>query len=119
MNYQLVFDVAQSGYRTWPDAAVGLVFVCMGVFLVKNRRNLPAMFPGGLRQKAASVFAYAVLVFSVGWTTVAFTATGREYLKVRDALRKGAAQVVEGRVVDFTPMPYAGHADEHFSVCGV
>src|SRR6187455_609972 len=82
MNYELVFDGAQSGSRNWAFAASGLLFVCIGAFLVKNRRNRPAMFPGWMGPKAASVFAYVFLVFSMLWTTVAFTATVRDYSKV-------------------------------------
>lgn len=119
MDYDLVFDAAQGGYRNWPFVAGGLLFVLIGAFLVKNRRNLPTMFPGGMGPKAASAFAYVFLVFSVLWTTVAFTATGRDYATVRNAVQKGDTEVVEGRVEDFVPMPYAGHAMERFSVCGV
>ena len=79
MNYELMFDAGQSGYRNWPFAAGGLLFVCIGAFLVKNRRNLPTMFPGGMGPKAAWRFAYVFLVFSILWTTVAFTATGRDH----------------------------------------
>jgi hypothetical protein len=119
MNYELVFDAGQSGYRNWPFGAGGLIFVCIGAFLVKHRRNLPTMFPGGMRSKAASAFAYVFLIFSVLWTTVAFTATARDYSAVSNALQNGNAQLVEGRVENFTPMPYVGHAQEYFSVCSV
>jgi hypothetical protein len=119
MKYDLVFDAGQGGYRNWPFAAGGLLFVCIGALLVKNRRDLPTMFPGGMGPKLASAFAYVFLAFSVLWTTVAFTATGRAYSAVKDALQSGNVQIVEGRVEDFTPMPFAGHAQEHFSVCGV
>jgi hypothetical protein len=119
MKYELVFDAGQSGFRNWPFAAVGLAFVCVGAFLVKNRRNLPTMFPGGMGPKAASAFAYVFLVFSAVWTAAAFAATIRDYSVVRRALQNGDAQIVEGRVEDFTPMPFTGHAQERFTVCGV
>jgi hypothetical protein len=65
MNYTLVFDVAEGGGTNWSGAAIGLLFVGIGAFLVWNRRKLPTMFPGGMGPKAASAFAYVVLVFSV------------------------------------------------------
>ena len=37
---------------------------------------------------------------------------------MRQALQSGQAQVVEGVVTDFVPMPYEGHADERFAVDG-
>jgi hypothetical protein len=119
MDYDLVFDAAQGGDRNWPFAAGGLLFVLIGAFLVKNRRNLPTMFPGGMGPKAASAFAYVFLVFSAILTTVAFTTTRRAYVTIRDAIQKGEAEIVEGRVDNFVPMPYTGHAMERFSVCEV
>jgi hypothetical protein len=41
------------------------------------------------------------------------------YSTLRDALQRGDAQVVEGRVEEFTPMPFNGKAQERFTVCGV
>jgi hypothetical protein len=119
MDYELVFDAGRNGYANWPFAAGGLLFVFIGAFLVKNRRNLRTMFPGGMGPKAASVFAYVLLAFSILWTTVAFTAIAHDHSVVSGALRNGTVHVVVGRVEDFTPMPYSGHAEEHFSVCGV
>ena len=37
MQYVLIFDVAESGFRNWWFPAVGLIFVVVGIFLVKNR----------------------------------------------------------------------------------
>jgi len=35
------------------------------------------------------------------------------------ALHEGRVSTIEGRVVDFVPMPFGGHADEQFTVSGV
>src|SRR3954467_2134519 len=106
MNYTLVFDVLESGPINWSGAAIGLLFVGAGVFLVWNRRRLPTMFPGGMGPKTASVFAHMVLVFSLLWTAGLLVTTYGDYSTLRDALRRGDAQVVEGRVEAFTPMPF-------------
>jgi len=114
MTYDVVFDAAASGCKSWPFAAAGLLFVAIGVVLVVLARA----FRSRLRKRAAW-FAYFFLVFAGLWTVVAFASTHGEYAKVRDALLRGRAEVVEGRVEDFSPMPYSGHATEHFTVCGV
>lgn len=119
MNYVVVFDAAARGYSTWPFAAAGLPFVVIGIVLVKYRDALARRLTGRAPPKIAAVFAYFFLGFSLFWTLVVFTVTGRESARVRDALRHGRAEIVEGRVQGFKPMPYAGHADEHFTVCGV
>jgi len=119
MNYVVVFDAAARGYSTWPFAAAGLPFVVIGIVLVKYREALAWRLTGRAPPPVAAVFGYFFLGFSLLWTIVAFTATARESMRVRDALRHGRADVVEGRVEGFQPMPYAGHANEHFTVCGV
>jgi len=119
MKYALIFDAAQDGVWNWWFPASGLFFVAVGILLWKKRGSLaemlPATFPGG----DASKLALLVLGFSVLWTTVAFTVAGRDYFALRGALKHDNAQVVEGRVENFVPMPYPGHAQERFSVCGV
>ena len=56
MQYVLIFDVAESGFRNWWFPAVGLIFVAVGIFLVKNRKILPYMFPGQMGPKMESSF---------------------------------------------------------------
>ena len=85
MNYSLVFDVAAGGGTNWSGAAIGLLFVGIGTFLVWNRRKLPTMFPGGMGPKAASAFAYVVLVFSVLLTIGMLATNWSNYSTLRRA----------------------------------
>lgn len=119
MSYRVVFDAAERGYSSWPFAAAGLPFVVIGIVLVKYRDALSRRLTGRPAPKIGVVFAYFFLGFSLLWTTIVFTATGRESRAVQKALREGSAKVVEGRVEGFIPMPYGGHASERFTVCGV
>jgi hypothetical protein len=119
MGYVVVFDAAARGYSSWPFAAAGLPFIVIGIILVKYRDALSRRLTGRPAAKIGVVFAYFYLGFSLLWTTIVFTATGRESRAVQKALRDGSAAVVEGRVEGFIPMPYGGHALEHFTVCGV
>jgi hypothetical protein len=54
----------------------------------------------------------------LAWSTAAFIATYVEYARLRNALRDGKAVLVEGRVVNFSAEPAAGHAPETFDVAG-
>jgi hypothetical protein len=114
MAYHVVFDIAETGYKSFGFAAVGLIFVAIGVVLVMLRRRGPGT--SGRPLRVASTWAYGWLGFSIVWTGVAFTATYSKYVRLRRALADGTAQVVEGRVDRFAPMPVQGHAMERFCV---
>jgi hypothetical protein len=119
MTYTLIFDAAKIGHLIGSGAITGLLFVGVSAFLVWNRRRLPTMFPGGMSQEAATGLAVLFLVFSVLCTAGVLTTTYMRHSMLRKALQSGAAQVVEGRVEEFKPTPFAGKAAERFTVCGV
>ena len=113
-NFTVVFDVTQQGYRHWTSPAFGLIFVAIGIGLLIHRYYRPA------RKSAAfpRVFPYLYLGFALMWTTVAFAATFGDYTRLRDAVRSGRCEMVEGAITSFVTMPYQGHAMEHFVVNG-
>jgi len=115
MKYELIFDVAQGGFRNWWFPAVGLIFFAVGIFLVKNRAILPIMFSWQVGPKDGSKLGFFFLVCSVLWMMVAFAGTWRDYAALRNALKEGTVAVVEGRVENFVSVP---HKTERFSVCG-
>ena len=110
MEYNVIFDVSQSGYRQWPFAALGLIFVAIGTGLVLFRRSLPA--------RTFKFFPFAFLGFAVVWTLFALVCTSREYSGLASAIREGRCEVTEGIVSDFHPMPFSGHEMEWFVVDG-
>lgn len=112
-EYVIAFDLLDAGYRQWPSAAFGLIFVAVGSVLVGFREKTQA--PSWFR----NAFAFFFLGFSILWTTVAFVGTYGQYHSLSRALREGRVETVEGRVEAFVPMPYSGHAMESFSVGGV
>ena len=109
MEYNVVFDVSQSGFRNWPFAAFGLIFVAIGTGLVVFRRRLPA--------RTYRFFPFVFLGFAVS-TLVAFVGTLWAYSDLASAFRDGRCEVTEGVVLDFHPMPYSGHEMEWFVVGG-
>jgi hypothetical protein len=106
MNYRVVFDIADAGYKSWTAPAFGLIFVVVGAFLVANRKHL----------RAGSGFAFFFLSFAVLWTLVIFIATYHDYTSMASARKGGRARIVEGRITEFRPMPFTGHAMERFCV---
>ena len=119
MKYELIFDVAEGGFRNWTFPAFGLIFVVVGIFLVKNRKILPYMFPGQMGPKDGVKLGVFVLACSILWVAFTLRGTWRDYSDLRNALKDGNIAVAEGWVENFIPMPYTGHAQERFSVCGV
>jgi hypothetical protein len=115
-NYATVFDVTQSGYRQWSFAAFGLIFVAVGL-------ALPTLIRIGIFRKPPAWmqkwFPRFFLGFAIIWTLTSFAATYADYRAAVNAMRSDRAQVIEGVITDFRPMPYTGHAMESFVVRGV
>jgi hypothetical protein len=114
VRYLTVYDLAQAGYSEWYVPVFGLLFLLLAGGLLRSRR----LFPTTGRTSFRRVFPWAGLSLAVLWTAAYFAATFARYRSLRDALVSGEAQVVEGPVADFMPMPYEGHALEHFTVNG-
>lgn len=110
MEYTTVFDVIQSGYRQWPFAAAGLIFVAVGIGLVFFRQRLR----GGTHR----LFPFVFLGFAVVWTLVAFIGTVADFSFLASDLRGGRCEITEGIVTNFDPMPHSGHRMESFVVNG-
>jgi hypothetical protein len=109
-GYTTVFDVIRSGYRQWPFAASGLIFVALGLLMPTLIRI------GLLRTSSGKWFRPFVLVFAILWTAATFAGTFIEYRRAVDALRNGGAKVVEGRVAHYWQVP---DKSETFDVQGV
>jgi hypothetical protein len=52
------------------------------------------------------------------WTTISFIGTFSEYWQLQQALHSGDFEIVEGKVLNFVPMPPGGHPRERFEVNG-
>ena len=113
--YEVVFDLAEEGYRQWWFGAFGIPFIAVGVAL---RVIGPRLAGGKMSPRFYRVFSLYFLGFAILWTAGAFGATYREYSHLSSALESGEFDVVEGPVRDFVPMPRTGHARESCVVDG-
>jgi hypothetical protein len=113
-NFTVVFDVTQQGYRDWTFPAFGLIFVAIGIGVLVHDHYRGVRKSTALRR----FFPYFYLGFALIWTTVTFATTFTDYIRLRNAVRSGRCEIVEGTIADFVPMPYQGHAMEHFVVNG-
>ncbi len=114
MNFERIFDADDAGYRTWWFPAIGLMFLLFGLgTLIYRQRN-----PNPTLSRYYRVFPYLITGFAALWFVLTFIGTFSEYWELRQALRSGQYEIVEGKVVDFVPMPVHGHARERFAVNG-
>src|SRR5262245_10554228 len=112
MQYRVVFDLAQVGYKSWSFPALGLIFIAIaGLLLILQRGGV---IKGTSPLSTAS--PYFMGLFALLWTVVTFGWTYGEYRSLQRALSSGQVQVIEGEVTNFVPMPYQGHAMERFDV---
>ncbi|MDB6149833.1 MAG: hypothetical protein JWQ44_1281 [Chthoniobacter sp.] len=110
MEYTVIFDVSESGYRHWWFPSVGLIFVVIGSVLFRFRHQLGHRTPEFL--------PYLFLGFSILWTVFALVVTAAGHSHLSAALREGRCEVVEGIVTEFQPMPTIGKGSESFIVSG-
>jgi hypothetical protein len=114
VTFELVFDASEAGYRQWWFPACGLTLVAVFMAAVIYYRNQPAHVIG--RWQLAGLYFGAV--FSILWVLMTFFGTFFDYWTLRQALRSGDFETVEGKVANFVPMPREGHAMDRFTVNG-
>lgn len=110
-QYQTVFDLAQAGYRQWPFALAGLLFVAAGGALILH----PQVFPSVSRKNVVGI-GWLFVVFASAGTLLALAGTYADYSSLSAALREGRVSVVGGTVTDYAS-PKIGY--ERFIVQGI
>jgi hypothetical protein len=108
MHYSVLFDVSQKGYD-WFPVLLGLVFTGVGVLGVKY-----PTWRRGFRIHPIIVIGIGV---ALALGTFLFQYSNR--YAYASLLSQGKAEIVEGPIENFQPMPYAGHAEETFTVQGI
>src|SRR5579885_3917922 len=107
-QYQLVFDLSTKPYQWW-FPAVGLIFIAVGIVIALAIKRYPSITPH-------RYVGHVLIVAGAMWSLGAFAATYPCYQKIHSRYARGEYATVQGRIENFKPMPYEGHADECFSV---
>lgn len=96
MKYQVVFDAAHPGFRTWSFASFGLIVVFFGIIFF--------IYPGLIRGKSRlskRLLALFMIAAAILWTSVSFSTTQKQVLRLSSALRENRCGIAEGRVEHF------------------
>jgi hypothetical protein len=109
-GYDVVFDVAHSGYTTWWFPAYGAVTCLLILVGVEVARRL------GLARGVW--FTWLCAVFGVAWTTITFVGTYSDYWRLSADARAGAAVVVEGQIESIEQQPLPADEQERLVVAG-
>lgn len=110
-GYDVVFDLSEAGIRHWRFCTIPLLLALVGIVgLVLARQRSIARYRRWLL--AAAVFVGLALSISC------FAVSYLEYRRLVADYREGRTDLVEGKVVHFSPMPYEGHRNESFEVQG-
>ncbi len=108
MEYVTVFDASQKGLDWWAPV-FGTSFALIGLHALLRRRDASLH---GMRRVGIVLY----ILFGLGIATLPPLVQSRHRTALIAALREGRAAVVEGRVQDFVPMPWSGHARECFTL---
>ena len=115
MEYKVVFEIASGGLGNLTFALPGLLFIGIGILLIRNRDKLSRNKPKWI----VNVFSWFFFSFAVLWTLIAGLGIGLLQYNLRSDYADGNFNVVEGIVENFDPMPSGGHKMESFTVNGV
>lgn len=113
-HYHVAFDSTRDLYRALTLPAIALLFYAFREKIAaadrqyRKKQNLPP------QSSQLEMLFNSVLFAALGISFIVFY----EAINLYIALRSNQFMIVQGRVTQFVPMPYGGHADESFVVSG-
>lgn len=96
MHYEVIFDIAAAGYRSWWFPTMGAVFTGFLALAVRHyvKRNSP--------HQLRAVFLTLLTMLSALWTVAVFAMTFSDYYGLKRAIADGRGDLVEGVVTHFS-----------------
>ena len=117
MDYQVAYDIQEVMYPGWWIFGVGIFFlsVGLGVIFFGDSKLLNSIIERSTKQRL--VMPFLSCIFGALWIGTGVI-NYSNFANLRAAARDGSTEIVEGKVEQFVPMPYTGHAQETFLVNG-
>jgi len=116
-NWAVLFDARQADSPLLIFALAGLVFVAIGVAMVRRRR-FARDDRGETIKYRGSPRAWAFLLFAAAWTLGTGVIALRSESTLERALRSGRYRAVEGTVEDFQEADLLRKRPETWTVAG-
>ncbi len=107
-DYVTYFDATHEGWHTWPPLLIPLLLAALFAWMFLK--------PFSGRRKSSKLMGGLGFVFCMMMTALVFYTQYNEYISIQTAAAANGLKTVEGTVEHFIPMPYNGHAQEHFCV---
>ncbi len=117
MNYQVVYDIQRVWYPGWWVFALGLLPISLGltVILFGDTKLLDSIIERSRNQRVVMPILFCIFgLVGLGVGTINYS----NFANLRSAAQNGSTEIVAGKVEQFVPMPYEGHAQETFIVSG-
>ncbi len=108
MNYQVIFDVAQTGYRNWGATLVSAVIFCAYPIVFQKFKGRARGHPAWPMLK----FLNYLCVFGLFITLLSIGTRYPKYLRLESALRGSQCQVTTGVVSQFQHLYHQRHLGE-------
>ena len=113
-QYNVVFDVAEQGYRTWKLAllpALAVAAITLPWFVSAQRHDVT----DSERRNARAIVRTMVTIF-VSFSVYLLIHSWSEYEEFVQRLRSGDFRTLSGPITDFQPGGVSGNRIEHFRV---
>lgn len=117
MEYQVAYDIQEVMYPGWWIFGVGTLFfsVGLGIILFGDSKPLNKIIESSTKQRVVMPIAGSIFgALWIGFGVINYS----NFANLRTAARNGSTEIVEGKVEQFVPMPFEGHAQETFIVNG-
>ena len=117
MNYEVAYDIQQALYPAWWVFGIGILMFAVGLGSILFDKPKVVRWIMGRPTTRSVVTAVFMCVFGSVMIGVGIL-NYAHFVELRRALRDGSVEIAEGKIEQFVPMPYSGHANETFVVNG-
>ena len=117
MNYQIAYDIEQVWYPGWWLFGSGILIFSVGLATIVFADSKAFSWMVDRLPKQGMLMSIFICVFGsllIGAGIINYS----NFANLRQAARDGSVEIAEGKVEQFVPMPYEGHAQETFVVNG-
>lgn len=115
MDYITVFEVTDKGFDMTELMPVAFIIVGLGIswFNIKYNKSTSS------KKQFTIVFGFIFSAFGLLISLMTIPSSISSQQKTKEIFENKEYKTVEGKIENFNPMPYEGHAVESFTVNGV